>query len=137
MNDDVIVKVIAKITIPVILIFGFYVFMHGTVAPGGAFQAGAIFGSGAIIYCLTHGSDKFIKVISMALLEKIIVSGVAIYAFIGVIAMVMGGKFLEYKALATNPYTGQSIGIMGIEFGVSITVFAVITYIYLVFVRLK
>lgn len=135
MNDDIIVRVIAKITIPVIFIFGLYVFLHGAVAPGGAFQAGAIFASGLIIYCLTNGTTKLLRIVSMRMFERLIVAGVGIYSFLGLICMFQGGKFLEYRVLFDDPYQGNSFGIFGIEIGVAVTVTAVITYIYLLFVR--
>ncbi|MBN9542285.1 MAG: Na(+)/H(+) antiporter subunit B [Alphaproteobacteria bacterium] len=135
MSDDVIVRVIAKITIPIIFIFGLYIFMHGSVAPGGAFQAGAIFASAIIIYCLTNGTDSLLTIVSIKTLEKLIVMGVSIYAFIGFACIFKGGKFLEYKVLFEDPYQGQSLGIIGIEVGVALTVTTVITYIYLLFVR--
>ena len=42
MSDFLVLKVMAKLLIPFILLFGFYVQMHGDYGPGGGFQAGVI-----------------------------------------------------------------------------------------------
>ena len=42
MSDFLVLKVVAKLLIPFILLFGFYVQMHGDYGPGGGFQAGVI-----------------------------------------------------------------------------------------------
>ena len=42
MSDFIVLKVMAKLLIPFILLFGFYVQMHGDYGPGGGFQAGTI-----------------------------------------------------------------------------------------------
>ena len=52
-------------------------------------------------------------------------AGVLLYAGTGGVCMMMGGKFLEYNALdAHNPVHGQHVGIILVELGVGLTVFA-------------
>eukprot|EP01043_Picozoa_sp_COSAG02_P100998 COSAG02_NODE_37066_length_447_cov_0.500000_2_plen_66_part_01 len=43
MNSFPIIRVITKLLIPYILLFGLYVQFHGDFGPGGGFQAGVIF----------------------------------------------------------------------------------------------
>ncbi len=50
---DTIVKETAKIIHPFILIFGFYVALHGHITPGGGFAAGAIIGSAFALLVLS------------------------------------------------------------------------------------
>ena len=48
--------------------------------------------------------------------------------------MLMGGNFLDYGALAPHdPVHGQHYGILGIEFGVGVTVAAVMILIFFTF----
>ncbi|MEO5696510.1 MAG: MnhB domain-containing protein, partial [Burkholderiaceae bacterium] len=42
MRYDLILRVVAKLLIPFILLFGLYVQFHGDFGPGGGFQAGVI-----------------------------------------------------------------------------------------------
>lgn len=43
MTDNLILRVIAKLLIPIIVLFALYVQFHGDFGPGGGFQAGVIF----------------------------------------------------------------------------------------------
>ena len=52
MKDQVVLRVVSKITIPFILLFGLYVITHGELGPGGGFQGGVIVAASFILYCL-------------------------------------------------------------------------------------
>ena len=52
MKDYIVLRVITKLLIPFILLFGIYVQMHGDYGPGGGFQAGVIFASSFILYAI-------------------------------------------------------------------------------------
>jgi multicomponent Na+:H+ antiporter subunit B len=47
--------------------------------------------------------------------------------------MLLGGNFLDYSVLASNPLTGQHIGIIIIELGVGITVASVMILLFFTF----
>ena len=55
MRPGLILRVIAKILIPFILLFALYVQFHGDYGPGGGFQAGVLFAAGFILYALVNG----------------------------------------------------------------------------------
>ena len=42
MKHNLILRVVSKILIPLIILFGLYVQFHGDFGPGGGFQAGVI-----------------------------------------------------------------------------------------------
>ena len=44
--------------------------------------------------------------------------------------MLLGGNFLDYNVLASDPVTGQHIGIILIELGVGLTVTGVLLSIF-------
>ena len=56
MIDNPVLRIIAKIIIPMILLFALYVQFHGDYGPGGGFQAGVIFAAGFILYGLVFGT---------------------------------------------------------------------------------
>jgi multicomponent Na+:H+ antiporter subunit B len=130
----VVLRVMAKLFFPLILLFALYVLFHGDYGPGGGFQAGVIFATGIILYALAFGLGNAQRLIPRAFLRIMMAAGVLIYAAVGIESMLLGGKFLEYRVLADDPVTGQHLGIMLIEVGVCITVASVVLLIYYGFV---
>jgi multicomponent Na+:H+ antiporter subunit B len=130
----VVLRVIAKLFFPLILLFALYVLFHGDYGPGGGFQAGVIFATGFILYALAFGLGNTQRLMPHRWLRILMAVGVLIYAAVGIESMLLGGKFLEYRVLADDPVTGQHLGIMLIELGVGITVAAVMLVIYYGFV---
>jgi len=128
-----VLRVVAKVVIPYILLFALYVQFHGDFGPGGGFQAGVIFGAGVILYGLVFGLDAARKVVPPALVETLVALGILIYAGVGFVGLLRGGQFLEYAVLAHDPVHGQHLGIMLIELGVGTTVAAVMISIFFAF----
>lgn len=133
MKENIILRIIAKMLIPLIILFAFYVQFHGDYSPGGGFQAGVIFSAGFILYTLIFGTDTAEKIISERALRLIASLGVLLYAGTGVDALVMGGEFLNYSVLASDPKSGQHIGIILVELGVGMTVSSVMLLIFYTF----
>ncbi|MGD2075866.1 MAG: Na(+)/H(+) antiporter subunit B [Gammaproteobacteria bacterium] len=130
MRQPVVLRVIAKLFFPLILLFALYVQFHGDYGPGGGFQAGVIFATGFILYAMVFDLEAARRVIAPGLLRVLMAVGVLIYAGVGFESMVLGGNFLEYRVLAEDPVGGQHLGILLIEFGVGVTVAAVCIAIY-------
>ncbi len=133
MKQHFILRVMAKMLMPVILLFALYVQFHGDFGPGGGFQAGVIFASAFILYALIFGIDDARKVAPPGLVRVLIAAGVLLYAGVGVAALLMGGNYLDYSALSHDPQHGQHLGIMLIEFGVGTTVAATMVTIFFTF----
>ena len=133
MKHDLILRVLAKLFIPVIVLFALYVQFHGDYGPGGGFQAGVIFSVAFIFYALVFGLDSAERVMPAGVLRVLASLGVLIYAGVGVITLFKGGNFLDYDVLSQNPVAGQHLGILVIELGVGITVSAVMLIIFFTF----
>jgi multicomponent Na+:H+ antiporter subunit B len=133
MKHDLILRVLAKLLIPVIVLFALYVQFHGDYGPGGGFQAGVIFSVAFIFYALVFGLDSAERVMPAGVLRVLASLGVLIYAGVGVITLFKGGNFLDYDVLSQNPVAGQHLGILVIELGVGITVSAVMLIIFFTF----
>jgi multicomponent Na+:H+ antiporter subunit B len=134
MKSPIVLRVVAKLFFPLILLFALYIQFHGDYGPGGGFQAGVIFAAGFILYAMVFDVEQAQQVAPPALLRVLMAVGVLIYAGVGFAAMVMGGSFLEYRVLADDPVQGQHLGILLIEAGVGLTVAAVMIMIYYGFV---
>ncbi|MBP90749.1 MAG: cation:proton antiporter [Planctomycetaceae bacterium] len=143
MKQHSILRVVAKLLIPFILLFALYVQFHGDYGPGGGFQAGVIFAAGIVLYGLVFGLQAARNVAPPIVMERLIALGVLIYAGTGVAAMFCGGNFLDYSALEYSflqgsllerhlPH-GQHLGILLVELGVGITVAAVMILIFFSF----
>ncbi len=131
-----ILRVIARALVPMILLFGLYVQFHGDFGPGGGFQAGVIFAAGLIVYALIFGLESLQQVVPPILTERLMAAGVLLYGAVGVVAMFLGGTFLDYSALdlLTTGHHGQHLGIIVIELGVGIAVAATMMRVYYAFV---
>ena len=128
-----ILRIVAKMLIPFVMIFALYIQFHGDFGPGGGFQAGAIFATALILYTMIFGLENALAVFSKKWLAGFAALGVLIYAGSGVISLFSALNFLDYHALSSDPITGQHIGIMAVELGVGITVASVIFLIFLSF----
>jgi multicomponent Na+:H+ antiporter subunit B len=122
MRDVVILRVVAKFLIPVIMLFALYVQFHGELGPGGAFQAGVILASAFILHMLVFGLETTRRVVPVAWLRIGAALGALLYGGVGVAALLRGGNYLDYDALAADPVAGQHVGIILIELGVGLTV---------------
>jgi len=54
-KDDIILRVVAKLLMPFMLVFALYVQFHGDYGPGGGFQAGVIAAAAIIFYAIIFG----------------------------------------------------------------------------------
>jgi multicomponent Na+:H+ antiporter subunit B len=134
MTQYSILRVVAKLIIPYILLFGLYVQFHGDYGPGGGFQAGVIFAVAFILYGLIFGLERARRVARPAFLEVAFAVGVLLYAGVGVVSLARGERYLDYSALDPHhPAHGQHLGILLVELGVGITVAAVMITLFLSF----
>ena len=133
MRDNPVLRVVTKITIPIILLFSLYVQFHGDYGPGGGFQAGVIFAAAFILYALVFGTPAVRTVVSPSFLRLMTASGLLLFAGVGTVTMLLGGHYLDYDTLAQNPLHGQHLGISLVELGVGITVAAVMITVFLAF----
>jgi multicomponent Na+:H+ antiporter subunit B len=132
-RNHLILRVIAKLTIPGILLFALYVQFHGDYGPGGGFQAGVIFGAGFILYGLVYGLENLKRVAPVAVTTSFIAVGVLIFAGVGIASQLLGGNYLDYDVLLADDHAGQHLGILVVELGVGITVAAVMITIFMTF----
>ena len=133
LDQHQVLKVIARLVVPVILLFALYVQFHGEYSPGGGFQAGVMFAAAIILYALVFGLDAARRVIPPKVLSRLPAAGVLIFGGTGLLTLLLGGNYLEYNVLATNPQTAQHTGIILVEIGVGVTVASVMLLIYFVF----
>ncbi len=133
MRRHLVLRVTTKLLMPFILLFALYVQFHGDFGPGGGFQAGVIFGAGFILYALVYGVENARQVAPDPVIRVIIAAGLLLYVGVGFAGLFLGGKFLDYNVLASDPVSGQHLGILLVEFGVGTTVAATMITIFFTF----
>jgi multicomponent Na+:H+ antiporter subunit B len=133
-SDDIIIKTLARVLVPFMLLYALYVIMHGHHSPGGGFQGGVILGASLVLLVITHGlkdTQKRISEKSVAIFSSL---GLLIYGGIGVLCVVLLGNFLDYSKLAillgVPLAQARSLGILGVEIGVGLAVMAVMFSIF-------
>ena len=121
--------------VPFIVLFGLYVQFHGDFGPGGGFQAGGLIAAGIILYSLVEGGWRGRELVPEWFTGLMVALGALLYAGVGVVCMVMGGRFLDYSVLSDDPVKGQHLGILRIEAGVGMTVAGVMITVFHAFAR--
>lgn len=81
-KDDMILQYVAKIIVPILMIFGFYVIVNGHLSPGGGFSGGAIIGSGLILYSGAFGAEKIRKFFNEKVYKSIKITALILYGCI-------------------------------------------------------
>lgn len=132
-HDRSVMQIVVRALLPFPLLFALYVQFHGDFGAGGGFQAGVIFAAGMVLYDLVFGAQALRALFSPRWLVRLGALGVLLYGGVGVAGLLQGKAFLDYSALAREPVAGQHLGILLIELGVGLTVFAMITLIYVAF----
>jgi multicomponent Na+:H+ antiporter subunit B len=134
MSDDLVLRVVAKLLIPFMLVFALYVQFHGDYGPGGGFQAGVIAAASIVFYAITFGLAAAQRLVPERLVERLLAAGVLLYAGVGVAGLFLGGNYLDYFVLAGDPVHGQHRGIFWVEAGVGVTVAGVMLKLFYMFV---
>ncbi len=133
MRHYLVLRVIAKLVIPFMLLFALYVQFHGDFGPGGGFQAGVIIAAALIFYAIVFGLPTARRVVPDRVVETMVAAGVLLYAGVGLAGVALGGNYLDYFVLAADPVHGQHRGIFWVEVGVAITVSGVMLKIFYLF----
>ena len=133
MSHHFVIRVVGKLLIPFILLFGLYVQFHGDFGPGGGFQAGVIFAAAFVLYALIYGVDKAREVLPDSVLRVGAGLGVLIFGGTGVASVLLDANYLDYGPLAHDTPHGQHVGIFVVEFGVGVTVASVMAILFFLF----
>lgn len=130
LRHHLIPRVVGRLLVPFIVLFGLYVQFHGDYGPGGGFQAGALIAAGVILYALVEGEAAALRAVPRRILTGLMAGGALLYGAVGVAGMLLGGNFLDYSVLASDPVAGQHIGILLIELAVGMTVTGVLLSVF-------
>lgn len=80
-KNDVILQRVARVVVPIVMLFGIYVICNGHISPGGGFSGGAIIGAGLILYLNAYGFKKTERFFTMKTFSVISTAALGFYAF--------------------------------------------------------
>ena len=108
-----IVRTAANLLLPFILIFGFYIVVHGHLTPGGGFQGGAVMATGLVMILVAHAWETVQGAFKKDLLKTL--EGVALVLFLGtaISGFVMGKPFLYNWMAQTGGLFGGEPSVAG------------------------
>jgi len=132
-RSNPILRVVAKMLIPFMLLFALYVQFHGDFGPGGGFQAGVIAAAAMVFYAIVFGLPAARRLVPDRVVESMAALGVLLYAGVGLAGIALGGNYLDYFVLARDPVDGQHRGIFWVEAGVAVTVSGVMLKVFYLF----
>jgi multicomponent Na+:H+ antiporter subunit B len=95
-----IVETATELLLPMVILFGIYVFMNGHLSPGGGFQGGAIIASGTMFLLLAL-PESHISRLLVAITESL--SGFS-YVIVGVLGVILAGGFLDNRFMDLGNY---------------------------------
>ncbi|HEX9879946.1 MAG TPA: Na(+)/H(+) antiporter subunit B [Candidatus Binatia bacterium] len=131
MEDQVILRIVAKLMIPFILVFGFYVIAHGELGPGGGFQGGVVLASAFILYGIVFDAQRMRMILPRGVSDALASAGVILYALTGLYSLFAGYRYLDYSPLKpSDAAIAESWGMTLVEYGVGITVAAVMVTLF-------
>ena len=92
-RDDMIVRSLADSYLPIALILGFYVILHGNISPGGGFQGGVLAASGVLLLYLGYGFRGVATAVNMERMHKLEAVGALAYVFFAMLGIFCGYNF--------------------------------------------
>lgn len=90
----------AGLLLPLILLFGIYIFAHGHLTPGGGFQGGVVIASGLFLALVAGLSDE-ISHTMLAVLETLAGAG---YVALGLLGLWLAAGFLDPRFLPAGEF---------------------------------
>jgi multicomponent Na+:H+ antiporter subunit B len=90
------IRTVTAFVLPFIILFSFYVILHGDTSPGGGFQGGAIIGAAMIIYSIVFSAGETIDGLSNRSLVPFEGTAVLTFFLTGILGVITGASFLTY-----------------------------------------
>jgi multicomponent Na+:H+ antiporter subunit B len=127
MTDSVFFKFLARLMMPVLLLFSLVLLLRGHHQPGGGFVGGLVGSSSIILMTLAYGADEVRERLRIDFLRAMFY-GLALSALAGLLGLIFGAAFQD--AFWWKPYL-QGIGRLELgtplvfDVGVYVVVFSV------------
>ena len=101
MSMSKIVRTTANVMLPFILVFGFYIVLHGHLTPGGGFQGGAVIATGIVLMFAANRYEMIKENFTSDSLKSTEAFGLLLFIITAFIALATGATFF-YNWLANG-----------------------------------
>ena len=133
--ENRLLKIGVEVLFPLIILFGFYIIIHGHLSPGGGFQGGVIIASGFLLMFLAKNDDFRLNHKIITLCESFSGAGFILVGILGVLlADRFFGNFLPLGSI-DDLFSGGLIPLIYIFVGIKVS--AEITALVEYFIRIK
>jgi multicomponent Na+:H+ antiporter subunit B len=133
--ENNLLKIAVQMLFPLIILFGFYVIIHGHLSPGGGFQGGVIIASAYLLKFLAKNDDFSLNHKLMGLIEALSGAGFVLIGILGL--LLVNQAFDNFLPLGTlgKLFSGGVIPLIYIFVGMKVS--AEITALVEYFIRIK
>jgi multicomponent Na+:H+ antiporter subunit B len=124
--SDIIVRVVTRLMIPYLQLYGLYIILYGHNSPGGGFAGGTVIASSLILYVLAFGIDDEDLRLSPSVARIIESCGALAYVGIGLGGILLGANFLSNKAagfplgIPGRVFSGGTIVLLTVSIGLKV-----------------
>lgn len=133
--ENNLLKIAVDILFPLIILFGFYVIIHGHLSPGGGFQGGVIIASAFLLMFLAKSDDFSLNHKIIGLAESLSGAGFILLGLLGLLFINrFFGNFLPLGSMG-DLFSGGLIPLIYIFVGIKVS--AEITALVEYFIRIK
>jgi len=109
MNMSKIVREAANLLFPFILVFGFYIVLHGHLTPGGGFQGGAVIATGFVLLFVAYSYPQITERIGVGALHNTETLGLLLFIVTALIALGFGVTFFTNWMLDIGPILNNPV----------------------------
>jgi multisubunit Na+/H+ antiporter MnhB subunit len=121
---DSIIKSCANITLPIALILGIYVILHGHLSPGGGFQGGVIIAGAVAIVLIAYGYTGVTTVFNAERTKVAEDIGAVGYVFVAALGLIYGVTFCAnviWHGIPGKLFSSGTIFFMNFAVGFKVT----------------
>jgi len=94
---------------PFVLVFGFYIVIHGHLTPGGGFQGGAVIATAFVLLIVAHSRGTIRKRMSPRFMKNTETLGLLLFLLTAFIALVAGLTFFGNWLVNTGTLFGTPV----------------------------
>jgi energy-converting hydrogenase B subunit I len=109
MNMSKVVRASAGLLFPFILVFGFYIVLHGHLTPGGGFQGGAVIATAVVLLIVAHSYEHITGRIRMESLKNSETLGLLLFIITALVAIGLGATFFTNWLANTGLFLGTPV----------------------------
>ena len=111
-QKDIIVPSCADLVIPITLVLGAYIILHGHLSPGGGFQGGVLLTGAIAIFFIAYGRDKVLKTFHLNRLKTSEDLGALAFVLVGTLGKLFSSGTIFLMNFAVGYKVLAGIGVL-------------------------